>query len=72
MMKETIAHLEAQGLRSDVRIIVGGAPVNRGGGGGGWGGGGGVAKVIGADDDAPDARGAVKLAKSLLMSQQPA
>ena len=54
MMKETIEHLEAEGVRDKVKVIVGGAPVTQA-----------FADEIGADGYSPDAAGAVDLAKSL-------
>jgi len=54
-MKDTVAAMEAAGLRGQVKIMVGGAPVNEN-----------YAKSIGADGYAADASKAVSLAKSLL------
>lgn len=54
-MKDTIHALEAAGLRQQVKVIIGGAPVTQG-----------YADEIGADGYAPDASQAVKLTKSLL------
>ncbi len=54
-MKDTILALEAAGLRTKVKIMVGGAPVTEN-----------YAKSIGADGFATDASKAVNLAKSLL------
>lgn len=54
-MKDTVAAMEAAGLRGQVKIMVGGAPVNEN-----------YAKSIGADGYAADASKAVNLAKSLL------
>jgi 5-methyltetrahydrofolate--homocysteine methyltransferase len=54
-MKDTILALEAAGLRTKVKIMVGGAPVTEN-----------YAKSIGADGFASDASKAVNLAKSLL------
>ena len=54
-MKDTISALEAAGLRTKVKIMVGGAPVTEN-----------YAKSIGADGFASDASKAVNLAKSLL------
>ena len=53
-MRETLAALEAAGLRSQVRVLVGGAPVTQG-----W------ADEIGADGYASDAGAAIKVAKEL-------
>jgi len=55
MMKATIEAIREAGLRDQIRILVGGAPVTRD-----------YAKQIGADGFATDAGSAVKLAKSLL------
>lgn len=55
-MKDTVAAMEAAGLRGQVKIMVGGAPVNEN-----------YAKSIGADGYAADASKAVTLAKSLLV-----
>lgn len=54
-MKLVIEALENTGLRSSVRVIVGGAPVTQG-----------YAQEIGADGYAPDASRAVKLVRVLL------
>lgn len=54
-MKETVEALKAAGLRDNVKIIVGGAPVTES-----------YARAIGADGYAPDASHAVTLARSLL------
>jgi 5-methyltetrahydrofolate--homocysteine methyltransferase len=53
-MKETIEAIEDIGLRGQVKIIVGGAPLTEA-----------FAKEVGADGYAPDASRAVALAKSL-------
>ena len=53
--QDTIKSLEAKGVRSSVKVMVGGAPVTPE-----W------AKQIGADDTAPDAMLAVTKAKSLI------
>ena len=55
MMKRSIQTIEESGLRKNLKIIVGGAPVNQA-----------FADEIGADGYAPDAGSASKLAKSLL------
>ncbi|MFZ7126196.1 MAG: corrinoid protein [Desulfobacterales bacterium] len=55
MMKQTIAVLEGSGLRDQVRIMVGGAPVTQA-----------YADDIRADAYAPDAGTAAKAAKALL------
>ena len=54
-MKATIEALEEAGLRSSVKIMIGGAPVTDA-----------YAKQIGADAYAPDAASAVDLARSLV------
>ena len=54
-MKVTIDALEAAGLRQQVKVMVGGAPINED-----------YARQIGADGYAPDASRAVRLAKSLV------
>ncbi len=54
-MKSTLAALEDSGVRAQVRVMVGGAPVTDA-----------FAREIGADGYAPDASRAVTLAKSLL------
>jgi corrinoid protein of di/trimethylamine methyltransferase len=53
--REVIKALEAAGLRAQVKVMVGGAPVTKG-----W------AEEIGADDYAEDAMGAVQKAKKLV------
>jgi 5-methyltetrahydrofolate--homocysteine methyltransferase len=55
MMKETVAALVAAGVRGQVKVLVGGAPVSRA-----------YAEQIGADGYAPDAGSASKLAKSFM------
>jgi 5-methyltetrahydrofolate--homocysteine methyltransferase len=54
-MRRIIEKLDAKGLRSDLKIMVGGAPVNEK-----------FAKDIGADGYAPDAGEAITLTKELL------
>jgi 5-methyltetrahydrofolate--homocysteine methyltransferase len=54
-MKNTLQAIEAAGLRSRVKVIVGGAPVTER-----------FAKEIGADGYGPDAASAVRAVKSLL------
>jgi 5-methyltetrahydrofolate--homocysteine methyltransferase len=54
-MKRVIDALQAEGLRNDVKVMVGGAPVNER-----------FAQEIGADGYAPDAGEAVALAKRLI------
>jgi 5-methyltetrahydrofolate--homocysteine methyltransferase len=54
-MKVTIEAIDAAGLRENVKILVGGAPVTQD-----------YADQIGADGFAPDASGAVAVAESLL------
>lgn len=56
-MKETIEAIEKAGLRNDVKIIIGGAPVSRK-----------FSDDIGADGYAPDAGTAVATAKALIDS----
>ncbi len=55
-MKNTIQTLEASGLRKQVKMIVGGAPLTEK-----------FAKEIGADGYAPDAASAVDKVKELLV-----
>lgn len=57
-MGKTIDLLKEKGLRSKVKVMVGGAPINEE-----------FAKSIGADGDAPEAGSAVELVKKLLASQ---
>ena len=57
MMKTTIEAVAAEGLRDQVKIIVGGAPVTEA-----------YATQIGADGFSPDASRAVTVAKSLINS----
>jgi len=57
-MKETIDAVKEIGLRDQVKIIVGGAPVNQD-----------FANEIGADGYAPDAGSATKLAKALIFKK---
>jgi 5-methyltetrahydrofolate--homocysteine methyltransferase len=54
-MKTIIEAIQAAGLRDQVKIMVGGAPLNDG-----------YARLIGADGYSPDASSAVKLAKQLI------
>lgn len=54
-MRETIAAIQAEGLRGDVKVIVGGAPLTEQ-----------HAQAIGADGYAPDASRAVSLTRRLL------
>ncbi len=54
-MRDTIAALEQAGVRKQVKVIVGGAPITEA-----------YAKEIGADGYAPDASRAVSIAKSLI------
>lgn len=54
-MRHVITALETAGLRPDVRVMIGGAPVSEN-----------FARQIGADGYAPDASKAVDLAKGLL------
>lgn len=54
-MRDVIAHLTEAGVRDDVTVLVGGAPVTEN-----------IARHIGADHYAPDANQAVKLVKSLV------
>jgi len=55
MMKKTVEAIVESGLRDQVKILVGGAPVNQA-----------FADEIGADGFAPDAGSASKMAKALL------
>ena len=59
MMKATIELLKARGMRKDVRILVGGAPLSQR-----------FADEIGADGYAPDAVNAVEKARELLGSNE--
>ncbi len=59
--KSVIEALEKAGLRSQVKVMVGGAPVTRR-----W------ADEIGADGYAPNAMSAVALARELMQQKQPA
>jgi 5-methyltetrahydrofolate--homocysteine methyltransferase len=54
MMKRTIDAVAASGLRDQVKILVGGAPVTEK-----------FAQDIGADGYAPDAGSAVRVAKAI-------
>ena len=54
-MRDTLDKLESEGVRSDIKMMIGGAPVTQR-----------YADEIGADGYAPDASSAVDLAKSLL------
>jgi Predicted cobalamin binding protein len=54
-MKDIIEYLEDEGLRDQVKVIIGGAPVSKE-----------YADTIGADGYAPDAGSAVELCKQLL------
>jgi 5-methyltetrahydrofolate--homocysteine methyltransferase len=54
-MRETIAAFEAEGLRADLKVIVGGAPLTEP-----------YAQSIGADGYAADASRAVSLTRRLL------
>jgi 5-methyltetrahydrofolate--homocysteine methyltransferase len=56
MIRTTIEALREQGLRDQVKIMVGGAPINRK-----------FAEDVGADGYAPDAGSAARLAKSLAL-----
>ena len=58
VMKEVIEALKARGLRKNVQVMVGGAPVNEK-----------YAKDIGADGYAPDAGDAVDLAKRMMKNE---
>ena len=55
MMANTIQALETAGVRNQVKVIIGGAPVNQS-----------YAEKIGADGFSPDASRAVMLAQSLV------
>jgi 5-methyltetrahydrofolate--homocysteine methyltransferase len=54
-MKTTIDALQAAGLRPQVKVLIGGAPITET-----------FAQQVGADGYAPDASRAVAVAKSLL------
>jgi corrinoid protein of di/trimethylamine methyltransferase len=54
-MKEVIEALEKAGLRNEVKVMVGGAPLNEN-----------FARIIGADGYSSNANGAVALAKKLM------
>jgi 5-methyltetrahydrofolate--homocysteine methyltransferase len=54
-MKVTIDALQTAGLRQQVKVIIGGAPITES-----------FARQVGADGYAPDASRAVAVAKSLL------
>jgi methanogenic corrinoid protein MtbC1 len=54
-MKATVAALSAAGMRSDIKVMIGGGPVDAN-----------VCKVVGADDWGADAQQAVRLAKNWL------
>ena len=54
-MKTTIDALQAAGLRPQVKVLIGGAPITEN-----------FARQVGADGYAPDASRAVAVAKSLL------
>jgi methanogenic corrinoid protein MtbC1 len=55
VQRKVIEALEAEGLRSKVRVMVGGAPVSQS-----W------AEEIGADGYAEDSTGAVEMARHLM------
>ena len=55
-MKLTIESLKKAGMRENVKVLVGGAPVTRA-----------FAESIGADGYAPDAASAVDMARELIM-----
>jgi corrinoid protein of di/trimethylamine methyltransferase len=57
-MKKVVERLKQEGVRENVKVIIGGAPVSTR-----------YAKEIGADGYSPDAVDAVRLAKSLLAVQ---
>ncbi len=59
-MQATVEALTAAGLRDQVKVLVGGAPITQG-----------FADRIGADGFAPDASRAARTAKALLASAQP-
>lgn len=59
-MSQTINALKAAGLRDQVKVVVGGAPVSRA-----------FAEQIGADGYAPDAQSATDLMRSLVSAGQP-
>ena len=55
MMKQTIEHLQSEGVRDKVKVMIGGAPVTEQ-----------FANEIGADGYSADAAGAVDVAKNLI------
>lgn len=55
MMKETIGRIESDGLRDQVKIMIGGAPVSQK-----------TAEEYGADGYAPDAGSAARMAKTFI------
>jgi 5-methyltetrahydrofolate--homocysteine methyltransferase len=56
-MKDTVEAIQAAGLRDQIKIMIGGAPVTQS-----------YADEIGADGYAPDAASAAELAKNLILS----
>jgi methanogenic corrinoid protein MtbC1 len=56
-MKEVIRAVEAAGIRNQIKIMIGGAPINAA-----------FAKEIGADGYSNNANAAVSMAKQLLAS----
>ena len=58
-MRDIIEYLEDEGLRDQVKVIIGGAPVSRE-----------YADTIGADGYAPDAGSAVELCKKIMSDKQ--
>jgi 5-methyltetrahydrofolate--homocysteine methyltransferase len=61
MIRNSIEVLQQKGLRDQVKVIIGGAPVSQN-----------FADEVGADGYAADAGGAAKLAKSLMKNGRPA
>lgn len=55
MLKKTVEAIEASGVRENIKILIGGAPVNQA-----------FADEIGADGYAPDAGSASKMAKTII------
>lgn len=58
-MKEVLQALKDQGIRDEIKVMVGGAPIDQA-----------FCDLIGADGYAPDAPQAVKVAKSLIQAKQ--
>jgi 5-methyltetrahydrofolate--homocysteine methyltransferase len=58
-MKDVIQALKDQGIRDNIKVMVGGAPIDQA-----------FCDLIGADGYAPDAPQAVKVAKSLIQAKK--